>query len=162
MRPVTTAPRPPRDPGTLHVERLKAGQELLFHIVSEKVLGIYTHWDARNNCSWPCFADSCDKCGKMPKRWKGFLQICRCNDRRHLMLELTSTATVLLHDQVQHEDNLRAIRCRAWRGKGGDNSRLRVEVYGEQNPHTVLPAEIDPFPTLRKIWASLPGVDFGS
>jgi len=162
MRQLSTASAPPRQPGTLHVERLKAGQELIFHCVSEQVLGIYTHWDEGNRCSWPCFSDKCSKCGKMPKRYKGFLQICRCSDRRHMMLELTSTATVLLHDQVKNADNLRAIRCRAWRGKGGDNSRLRVEVYGEQNPHHVLPVEIDPFPTLRKLWSNLPSVDFGS
>jgi len=151
---------PPRDPATLHVERLKAGQELLCHAVSQSVFGLTTHWNESGRHSLPCTSVNCPGCKKgLPARWKGFLHVIRCSDRKQLLVELTSTATALLHDQVPQIDQLRGYRLRIYRGRGADNSRLRCELYGEKMQGLVLPSEIDLIPSLRKIWRGVPDLD---
>lgn len=154
---------PPEGKPTLHLKRLKAGEEVVCHVCSKAVWGLNTHW--AGNHSIPCFKDKkkCDGCKKgLPRRWKGFLHIITCADRRQFLVELTSQATVLFHDQIPDKCDIRGLRIRLYRGRGGDNSRLRCELYGDKSITLRLPDPADPLPTLQKIWRMEDGLDNGS
>lgn len=160
MEALDLQPLPPRGKETLHLMRLKAGDELLCHCVSQAVWGLNTHW--AGNHSEPCFKDKkkCDGCKKgLPHRWKGFLHVIRCSDRKEFFVELTSTATALLHDQVPDREQLRGFRLKIYRGRGGNNSRLKAELYGDKSLDLRLPEPRDPLPTLQKIWRVQKGLD---
>ena len=163
MEALDLQPDPPEVIPSLHLLRLKAGEELLCLICSESVWGLNTHW--AGNHSIPCYRDKkkCDGCKRgLPHRWKGFLHVCRCSDRRQFFLELTSTATTLFHDQVADKKKIRGLKIRAARGRGGDNSRLRIEVYGDKMEESKLPKSVDPLSTLQKIWRIQEGLEQGS
>lgn len=151
---------PPASGPDLLVRRLKAEEKLTFQIIAQAIAGFWVHWSKGENHSEPCMGPKsiCPGCDKdLPKRWKGFLHVGNMHNRRQEFLELTPAPAQMLLDQVGQGEVLRGLRIQCERGKG-PKARVRVTVLPPLDGCPALPVELDPTPTLEKLW-KLSGVD---
>lgn len=150
------ANEPPAPGPRLLVLRLRAGQKCSFVILSETIIGIWTHWSGR--ASNPCFTpkEDCEGCKKgYPKRWKGYIHCIDKSAHRHVFLELTPMSATSLRGQIPGGSSLRGFSLSAERGRG-DKARLAVLIEQYCPKISDLPQAIDPIPTLSELWGLKP------
>jgi len=146
-------PTPPRKMPTLNIVRLKAGEEMFCRCLSQKPFGYYSHWAGKFSVLCRKDAAKCEGCRKqMPVKWKGLLHVINQSNGRAMFVEITNTVGLALADQLPMNEDLRGKRLRLCRSRGGDNGRLKAEVMHEARPALDLPAELDPWPTLARIF----------
>ena len=152
-----TSDCPPPFRPTLTLVRLKAGEQMTFRILSERVFGLYTHWNGKK--SSPCLKDpaECQGCKRgYSTRWKGFLHVLNVQTQRQLIFECTAFATSLFLDQVEDRRHLRGLRVLCERSRGADNGRLKMTLLPGTTSFIDLPVEVCPLATLEKLWGEKP------
>lgn len=145
---------PPPSGPELVVRRLKAAEKLTLTVLSSFLNGFWVHWDNEKNHSLPCLKpkDECEGCDlELPRRWKGFVHCFNHNNRKQEFLELTPAPAKQLLDELPAGESIRGLRICCERG-AGQKARVRVTVLSQLATAQELPQEIDPIPTLEKLW----------
>lgn len=143
---------PPKVGPEIYILRLKASQLYTMTICSEKIFGLFVHWNGRK--SEPHFEpqDRCPSClSNRPKRWKGFLH-CFCHELgQEVFLELTPASAHSIRGQLGKDVSFRGNRIQVKRGKG-DNARLIIAVLAALPNSNSLPAGKDPLESIMALW----------
>ncbi len=146
-------PLPPPNQVTIHLVRIRKGEQRDFVILSKSLWGVWVHWSGAR--SEPCHAEKseCPGCKRgHPRRWKGYLHAVTMPVMTEVFVELTPLAAESLNVQMPPETALRGYRLTLKRSQGASNGRLTVIV---NNPHPALPKlpePKDPYTTLAKLW----------
>lgn len=145
----------PPEPGPeMPIIRLRACQKIHVLFLSPQIWGVNTHWNGEKSC--PCMRDHsrCSGCkAHWPRRWKGYLDVIDNGQQRRGFFELTPTSALAIKRIIPLGETLRGVYAWIERLKG-DRARLRVEVetWKARAPEDKLPAPMDPFVTLSKLW----------
>jgi len=146
---------PPAPKIVREVIRVTTSEAKTFICFSRSVWGQYVHWHA--NRSHECTQSKekyCEGCERgWPVKWKGYLHVRDLTGTIKGFLEITDTAYRLIDHQLGTDKNLRGIRFRLARTKGGAKGRYIVEVYQDRLPEDQLIQEEDPYKTLKFLWS---------
>lgn len=158
MQPARDSSVPETGP-SVWVRRMKAEQQSSFIVLSPQFWGIWTHFDGTRTTAHAEKKHECEGCKRaLPKRWKGYLYVWNVDARTHEFLELPPVAAAAFRDSIGTQRTYRGIIVQVKRGRG-DKSRLKFTFlpdYAEKEP---LRADLDPWPTLRKLWGHPPDAD---
>jgi hypothetical protein len=149
---------PPAPHKTLEVFRVTSAESSMFVCCCGSIYGQWVHWFGRR--SHECSQDkgNCEGCrNNWPCKWKGYLHVCSGSLMSEGFLEVTATCWALLLQQLPDRQNLRGVRFRLSRTKGGARGRYLVEVLEAKADLGKLPEERDPYPVLRKLWSAKKG-----
>lgn len=146
---------PPAPKIRMEIVRVTSHESHTFICYSKAIWGQYVHWYARR--THECTQDKtkvCEGCAKgWPTKWKGYLHVQNIAASWNGFLEITDTAFLLIDKQLGDNKNLRGLRFRLSRTKGGPKGRYLVEVYTDRIPDAELPIEKDPYDTLKYLWS---------
>jgi hypothetical protein len=146
---------PPAAPKVrLDIVRVTSAESHHFICYSRAVWGQPVHWYGRR--THECTQDrekKCEGCMKgWPVKWKGYLHVRNIAASWEGFLELTDTACRLLVEQLGDNQNLRGLKFRIARTKGGAKGRYLVEVSQGRVPDDSLKQERDPYEILKFLW----------
>jgi hypothetical protein len=147
---------PPDTGPEINVVRLKANESINVLILSPKIWGFMCHWNGA--FTEPCHdGGGCNGCSKgYPIKWKGFLY---CIDEAHrvnVFLELTPKGRDSIVKAFRPGEEMRGARMIVQRGRG-DKARLIIQFQPCLPNSENLPRDLDPAPTLEKLWGIVPG-----
>lgn len=146
---------PPERKSRMEILRVTSQESHTFICYSRAVWGQFVHWHSRR--THECTQDKtkqCDGCrAGWPTKWKGYLHVQNLAASWIGFLEITDTAWRLIEGQLGDKKDLRGLRFRIARTKGGPKGRYLVEVYSDRIDPNVLPPEKDPYVTLRFLWS---------
>lgn len=145
---------PPAPVARMDVIRVTSAESVQFVILSASVWGQGVHWSGSRTmeCAKEKRLD-CEGCKRgLPWKWKGYLHV---TDGKGWsgFLELTPTACKLIETQVGNTSCLRGVIFKIRRTKGGAKGRYIVEVLERRLPDEELPADKDPYATLKYLWS---------
>jgi hypothetical protein len=145
---------PPKPGPARPIIRVQGDEPTIVHIASNRLWGVWTHWDGHR--SQPCFQanEECEGCKKgHPKRWKGYLHAWSVKLKREIFLELTPTTAENLLAQLPNGQDLRGLWIKCSRVNGQRQARIKVEIIEPPNswPTMKMPLK-DPRETLDLLW----------
>jgi len=153
MGTLRTEDRPPSNNKGLPLLRIKDPNVHLFTILSNRVFGVWTHWNGHQ--SIPCWKtdEPCRGCQKgLPARWKGYLYVMDHRAGGEGFLELTPRCVESLENLVADIRQLRGERVQVRRTSRGNHGRLELEVLAKIGNLPATLAARSPLETLGKLW----------
>jgi len=154
---VRGAPPPPKK-FKIEVIRITTVEPLQLICVSRSIYGQPVHWFGRR--SHECLSDrgKCHGCEEnWPVKWQGYLHVMNASGDWQAFLEITATAWEILLSQAHQGKDLRGMIFRVGRTKGGAKGRYLISVLERRVDEPQLLKELDPYPTLRMLWAAKKG-----
>jgi hypothetical protein len=137
------------------VLRVNTAESHTFIILSASIWGQYVHW--YGNRSHECTQEKLKQCNgcerSWPVKWKGYLHVRNITNSWSGFLEITETAYRLIDHQLGTEKNLRGVKIKISRTKGGAKGRYQVEVFESRVDSDLLERELDPYDTLKFLWS---------
>jgi hypothetical protein len=153
---LSVAPVPPPNPFIVRVESPRKGQIWRLVCLSRAVTGVETHWNGLRTVPCTLPKSHCLGCrAGQPVRWRGFLTCYEPVSKQCFFSPLTAKAYHDLEARLAGITDLRGILFTVSRSKGGNNGRLLYELVGAHPKPELLPGDVDPLPTLRKMWGLL-------
>jgi len=145
---------PPAPKKVRQIIRVLSSESKTFICFSKAAWGQYIHWTGQRTTE--CTRDStiaCDGCSRgWSLKWYAYLHVRDITGTEQGFIELTETAFRLINYQLGTDTNLRGIRFRIHRTKGGSKGRYVVHVYEDRLSEAQLIREEDPCETLRFLW----------
>jgi len=149
---------PPASTRRMEVFRVTTAETSQFTCCCDAIFGQWVHWFGRRTHECRRDRGQCEGCSNnWPSKWKGYLHVVDPTCKHEGFLEVTATCWTLLVAQLPTTGNLRGIRFRLSRTKGGARGRYLVEVLESRHPESSLPEEKDPLNTLRFLWNAKKG-----
>lgn len=142
--------------------RLRADEQVVLHTFSDKLEGLWTHWDAARKRSLRCtklkdeegnVIEGCSACDLMlPRRWKGYLYSFDTRTKKRVFFEMQPGSATSMHMQIGSWVGWRGIVFLAKRQKG-DKARIICTVQRKIDPMPAdAPQHRSVIPTLFALW----------
>lgn len=144
-------PPKPAEFAGVRLGRVQPGKDLEAIILSDKLLGCYTHfWRKR---TVPCASPDCPACcDGIPARWHGYLSVWSTRTRLVTVLELTSLAGSAVADYEDRHGSLRGALLHARRLGSRPNSPVQIAITPNDCDLRTLPRQINIERFLETIW----------
>jgi len=146
---------PPDMGAVLHIIRVGAHDRHSLVILSDALVGVWTHYSLKRKRTIRCRGvdNDCEGCvDEMRRIWSGYLHVAKLTTGQQGILELTALAGNRLIDVMGGIESLRGQRIFCYRERGNIKSPIAVESNGPTEPTFFLPPKKDVFPTLRRLW----------
>lgn len=145
------------------VHRVTTSEAQEFLCLSPSPFGVQIHWFGGRSHECTALFSKCQGCqDSWPVKWKGYLHVAAPPSTSDVFLELTATAILLIESQLRERETWRGVRFRLRKTKGGPKGRYLAEVLERGIDPEKLPPEIDPLPTLRRLWRAKKGPSHNS
>jgi hypothetical protein len=149
---IGAAPPPPKL--VRQIIRVLTSEAKTYICFSRCAWGQYIHWTGQRTIE--CTRDKtkeCEGCSRgWSLKWYAYLNVRDITGTEYGFLELTETAARLIDMQLGENKNMRGVRFRIHRTKGGPKGRYIVHVYEDRLSEASLRPEEDPYETLCFLW----------
>ena len=146
---------PPDLGAVLHIIRVGATDRHTLVILSDALVGVWTHYSLKRKRTIRCMGDAknCEGCAdEMRKCWSGYLHVCKPTNGVQGVLELTALAGNRVTDLFHGMESIRGQKIFVYRERGNLKSPVAVEGLGPVEDGFYLPPKKDVFATLRRLW----------
>jgi hypothetical protein len=145
-------PRPKKTIKPLQVKTVGSHEKLHVVILSAALHEYWTHWDGRRTI--PCI-EPLSRCRghicQMPQRWYGYIHCLENGGKKSYIVSLTKDCADSLEEQLAGNE-LRGTIVVIERARRTVKAPLVVDVVGRFVGKEPLPKEVDPKPTLMRMW----------